>query len=253
MSDLHEGHSHAQAGIATIPMDAGLRRYMLGVYNKVGLGLLLASVIAYATATVPELRDLLFKTTATASGAPRIGLTFLGSMAVFGPLFLLLGAGVLLARPTPLRTGVLYWSVVALLGVSLGVLFLTFTGGSIATTLAITAFAFGGLSLVGYTTKRDLSGLGGFMTMGLIGLVAALVVNLVLRSPAVGYVSGLGGILIFAGLIAYDTQRLKLAYRQYGGENGSMAVATDLAALGLFINFINLFQFLLMMVSGERR
>ena len=174
-------------------------------------------------------------------------------MVAFAPVLLLLASSFALSKPTPARTGALYWSVASLVGASLGVLFLTFTGVSIALTLVVSALGFGALSLIGYTTTRRLSGLGGFLIMGVIGLVASLAANLVLRSPMIDYVAGLAGVLIFAGLIAYDTQRLKLSYHQLGGDEGSMAVATDLGALSLFINFVNLFQFLLMMASGQRR
>jgi hypothetical protein len=252
MSDLHEGYPQADIRADAAAIDQGLRRYMLGIYNKVGLGLLLAAAVAYATASVPWLRDLLFKTVAH-GGAHRISLTFLGSMVAFGPVFLLLGSSFALSKPTPLRTGALYWSVVSLVGASLGVLFLTFTGGSIAITLAVSAIGFGGLSLVGYTVTRDLTGLGSFLIMGLVGLVLTLAANLVLGSPTIDYVIGVVGVAIFAGLIAYDTQRLKLNYHQFGDDEGSMAVATDLGALSLFINFVNLFQFMLMAFSGQRR
>jgi len=249
MSDLHPGYPKAQSQAEAV--DLGLRGYMLGIYNKVGLGLLLAAAIAYAIATVPWLRDLLFRT--GPHGAHRVTMTFLGSMVAFGPVFLLLGSGFALRKPTPLRTGALYWSVVSLVGASLGVLFLSFTGASIVTTLAVSALGFGGLSLIGYATDRNLTALGSFLTMGLIGLVLTLAANLVLGSPAINYAIGVIGVAIFAGLIAYDTQRLKLNYYQLGGEDASLAVATNFGALSLFINFVNLFQFLLTLVSGQRR
>jgi FtsH-binding integral membrane protein len=235
-------------------IDRGLRRYMLGVYNKVALGLLVAGAVAYATSSVPWLRDLLFKTATQGAGPPRIGLTLAGSLIAFAPvLVLLLFAGPVLSKPSAARSGALYWSVVALVGASLGMLFLTFTGASIAVTLAVSALGFAGLSLLGYTTQKDLSGLRGFLVMGLIGLVLSLAANLVLGSPVIEYVTGVVGVLIFAGLIAYDGQRLKLSYHQLKDDGASMAVASDLGALSLFINFVNLFQFLLMAVSGQRR
>ena len=253
MSDLHQDCPQASVGVAAGSIDLGLRSYMLGIYNKVGLGLLLAAGVAYAAAHVPALRDMLF-TTATPPGGPsHTALTLVGSIVAFSPLFLLLGGGSILSKPTPTRTAALYWSVVALVGASMGVLFLTFTGGSIALTLAVSAIGFGGLSLIGYRTDRNLTALGSFLIMGLVGLVLTLVANLVLRSPALDYAAGVVGVLVFAGLIACDTQRLKLSYYQQGGDQASLAVATDLGALSLFINFVNLFQFLLMLASGQRR
>ena len=253
MSDLHQAHSQTHVGVEAEVIDLGLRSYMLGVYNKVGLGLLLAASVAYATANVPALRDLMFATVTPASGTPTTALTFVGSIVAFAPLFLLLCCGSIVSKPTPVRTAALYWSVVALVGASLGVLFLTFTGGSIAMTLAVSAIGFGGLSLIGYQTSKDLTAFGSFLVTGLVGLVLVLAANLFLRSPALDYATGIVGVLIFAGLIAFDTQRLKLAYHKLGGGDTSRAVATDLGALSLFINFVNLFQFLLMMMSGQRR
>ena len=253
MSDLHQIHPQAPVGVEAEVIDLGLRSYMLGIYNKVGLGLLLAASAAYATAHVPALRDLMFSTTTPADGVTITALTILGSVVAFAPLFLLLCCGSILSKPTPLRTAALYWSVVALVGASLGVLFLTFSGGSIAMTLAVSAIGFGGLSLIGYQTRKDLTAFGSFLVMGLVGLVLVLAANLFLHSPALDYATGIVGVLIFAGLIAFDTQRLKLAYHQLGGDEASLAVATDLGALSLFINFVNLFQFLLMMMSGQRR
>jgi len=140
--------------------------------------------------------------------------------------------------------------VVSLIGASLGVVVLTYTGASIASTFLITAAAFGGLSLVGYTTKRDLTGFGSFLIVGLIGLIIASIVNLFLQNSMMNFIISVLGVLIFAGLIAYDTQRLK--YYDLGGDQAAMGVATNYGALSLYINFINLFQFLLALF-GERR
>jgi FtsH-binding integral membrane protein len=130
---------------------------------------------------------------------------------------------------------------------------LAFTGASIAATLAITALAFGGLSLAGYVTPKDLTAFGGFLTTGLFGVVAAFVLNLVLRSPAVVWSASMVGVFVFAGLIAYDTQRLRRAYDQVEGDLTATRLAATYGALSLFINFINLFQLLLMSMTGDRR
>jgi hypothetical protein len=134
----------------------------------------------------------------------------------------------------------------------LGVVVLVYTGASIASTFLITAAAFGGLSLVGYTTKKDLTGFGTFLIMGVIGLVIASVVNMFLHMAAIAFIVNILGVLIFAGLIAYDTQRLKMTYYQLGGDQAAMSVATNYGALSLYINFINLFQFLLSMLGARR-
>jgi hypothetical protein len=146
----------------------------------------------------------------------------------------------------------LYWAVVATIGAGMGILFLRYTNESIASTFFVTAAAFGGLSLFGYTTKKDLSGLGSFLIMGVIGLVIAMVVNMFLQSGMMALIISGIGVLIFSGLIAFDTQRLKMTYYSLGGDQAAMGVATGFGALSLFVNFVNLFQFLLMFLGGNR-
>ena len=233
-------------------IDQGLRRYMLAVYGKVAGGLAVAGALAYATAGVPALRDLMFKAGA-AGRASGMQLTAVGGMVAFAPIVVLLMSAGALSRPTPRNTGVLYWTIVSLFGASMGVMVLTFTGLSIATTFAIAATAFGGLSLYGYTARKDLTSFGAFLTVGLVGLVASLVLNVFLRSPAIDFVVNVVGVFVFAGLIAYDTQRLKTAYYALGGDEAARGVASNVGALSLFISFLNLFQFLLLMFSGDRR
>jgi FtsH-binding integral membrane protein len=252
MRDLQETCPNTTAAAADASVDVGLRRYMIAVYNKVGLGLALAGGLAYATANAPVLRGLMFKA-APEGGSAAFQLTFLGACVAIAPIVVLLLSARPLNKATPFSTGAVYWTVVSLFGASMGVILLSFTGISIATTFAITAAAFGALSLIGYTTKRDLTSLGAFLTIGVVGLVGALLVNLLLQSPAIAFVTNAIGTLVFAGLIAFDTQRLKTTYYKLGGDDAAIEVASNYGALALFINFLNLFQFLLAMVSGERR
>jgi FtsH-binding integral membrane protein len=163
----------------------------------------------------------------------------------------LLGA-MFMRNTSPRAAGFVYWAVVASIGAGLGVWLLAYTGASVALTFLITATAFGALSLFGYTTKKDLTGLGTFLLMGLFGLVLASLVSLFWHPPGFSFVISAAGVLIFSGLIAYDTQNLKMTYYQLGGDTGSMAVATNYGALNLYLNFINLFQFLLQF-TGSRR
>ena len=250
MSDYDRGFPRAvPAGAADMAVDAGLRGFMLGVYNKVALGLLLSAALAYVASSVPAVRDLLFYV----SPNGRAGLTMLGAIIGFAPLVILLVAGFALRNPTPRSAGLLYWSIVSLIGASLGLWVLLYTGATIATTFLVTATAFGGLSLWGYITKRDLTGMGSFLFIGLIGIVVAMFANVFLHSPMLFFVINIIGVLIFAGLIAYDTQRLKMTYYALGGNQAAMGVATSYGALGLYINFINLFQFLLMLFGGGSR
>jgi FtsH-binding integral membrane protein len=250
MTDFNRGFARTAlpAGV-DIARDAGLRAFMIGVYNKVALGLVLSGAIAYVTSSVPAVRDLLF----VVDGAGRLaGITALGMVVAFAPLLILLVSGFTQREPSPRSSGVLYWTIVSLIGASLGVLVLRYTGQSIATTFFVTAAAFGALSLFGYTTKRNLGPLGSFLIVGLIGLIIAMVVNMFVRSAATAFVINAAGVLIFAGLIAYDTQKLKLAYYQLGGDQAGLGVATNYGALTLYISFINLFQFLLSFMGARR-
>jgi uncharacterized protein len=249
MSDYNRGFARSIPAQADMSVDAGLRTFMLGVYNKVALGLLLSAAIAYITGTYPPVRDLMFRITADGRMG---GFTLLGMVVSFAPLVLLLISGFAIRNPTPRTAGMIYWSIVTLIGASLGVVVLVYTGASIFQTFLITAASFGALSLYGYTTKRDLGPIGSFLIIGLFGLIIASVVNIFLQSPIMSFVVNAAGVLIFAGLIAFDTQRLKMQYYQLGGDEAAMGVATSYGALSLYINFINLFQFLLSFL-GDRR
>lgn len=242
--------THGGAGSMDMSVDAGLRAFMLGVYNKLALGLVVSGVLALVTSQVPAVRDLLFAVQQTPEGLA-IGVTPLGMIVQFSPLAMLLGSMVMMRNPSASGSGLLYWAVVATIGASLGLVFLLYTATSVATTFFITAAAFGGLSLFGYTTKRDMSAIGSFLIMGVIGVIIAMVVNMFLQSPALMYAISAAGVLIFSGLIAFDTQRLKRTYYALGGDETSKAVATNYGALSLYINFINLFQFLLMFLGNR--
>ena len=251
MTDYDRGYSRAPvAGQADMAVDAGLRAFMLGVYNKMAAGLALSGVVAWLFGNVDAFRQLLFVT----DGAGRLaGVTPLYFLVAFAPLVLLLGAGFIMKNPTARGTGALYWTVVLLIGASLGSVFLRYTDSSIAQTFFVTAAAFGALSLFGYTTKRDLGPIGSFLIMGVFGLIIASIVAMLLPGPNAGLVFAINalGVLIFAGLTAYDTQRLKLTYYQLGGDQQAMSVATNYGALSLYLNFINLFQFLLSFMGNR--
>lgn len=239
----------AAAGSMDMSVDAGLRAFMLGVYNKLALGLALSALLAAATVYFAPLRDALY--VISASGQFQ-GMTLLGTIIQWSPLVMIFIAMFAMRNPSPRQAGALYWAFVSTIGLGLGVWAFIYTGESLATTFFVTAAAFGGLSLFGYTTKRDLSGMGSFLIMGVIGLVLAMIVNMFLQSPALMFAISAIGVLIFSGLIAYDTQRLKHTYYALGGDQAAMNVATSFGALSLFINFINLFQFLLMFMGGSR-
>lgn len=249
MSDFNRGNYGAVPARADMAVDAGLRAFMLGVYNKLALGLVVSAALAWLTADYGPVRDLLYVVTPDGRLA---GFTLLGTVLRFAPLAVIFFGMFALKNPSPRSAGVYYWTIVATIGAGLGVWLLAYTGTSVASTFLITAAAFGGLSLFGYVTKKDLTGLGSFLIMGLIGLVIASIVNIFLHNSAMAFIISVLGVLIFSGLIAYDTQRLKMTYYELGGDQAAMGVATNFGALNLYINFINLFQFLLS-IFGSRR
>ncbi|MGQ0531225.1 MAG: Bax inhibitor-1/YccA family protein [Caulobacteraceae bacterium] len=241
MSDYHFQTGSVPAGRADMAVDAGLRAFMLGIYNKMALGLALTAGLAWIVGTTPALMAAIF------SGPQAY-------LVMFGPLAILLIASFVMRNPSPTSANLVYWSVVALIGVGMGALvwyYARIPDGMliVAKAFLVTSASFGGLSLWGYTTKRDLTGFGTFLIMGLIGLIIASVVNLFIASSALSFAISVIGVLVFAGLVAFDTQRLKFMYYQLGGDQRAMSVATTYGALSLYINFVNLFQFILSLMS----
>jgi len=249
MSDFNRGYARTiPADRADMSVDAGLRSFMLGVYNKLALGLLLSAVLAWLTADFAPVQQLLY---VVSPEGRLVGFTALGTVIRFVPLAVIFGA-MFMRNPSPRAASGLYWAIVASIGAGLGVWLLAYTGSSVALTFLITASAFGVLSLVGYTTKKDLTGFGSFLIMGLWGLVIASLVSMFWHPAGFSFIISALGVLIFSGLIAYDTQRLKMTYYALGGDTAAMGVATSYGALNLYLNFINLFQFLLQF-TGSRR
>lgn len=247
MDRLNPTLDHALAR-PSMAIDAGLRAFMVGVYNKMAMGLLVSAGLAWATSAWAPARNALF----IVADGRLSGYTLAGTALVFAPLVVLLGSAFLMRNASARTASALYWTVVALIGASFGALALRFTGQSLASTFLVTATAFGALSLYGYTTRRDLSGLGAFLIMGVVGLLIASLANLVLQSSLMMLmISGIG-VLVFAGLTAHDTQRLKLTYYQLGGDKAALGSATSYGALSLYLDFVNLFQFLLAFL-GQRR
>lgn len=248
MSDFNRGIARPSSVVTDMGIDAGLRAFMLGVYNKLGLGLVLSAALAWVTGTYQPVQQLLF----TVDAYGHLSYTILGLVVAFAPLAIILGQ-MFMRRTSPQMAAFVYWSIVSLIGASFGLLFIVYSDVSIFQTFLVTACAFGGLSLVGYTTKRDLTGMGSFLIMGVWGLVVAMLATMIFHSPALVFAINAIGVLIFAGLIAYDTQRLKLMYHQVGGDTAAMSVATNYGALSLYLDFVNLFRFLLYFMGGSRR
>ena len=190
----------ASAGVTQV--DAGLRRYLLQVYNYMASGLALTGLVAAFVANTPALMQLFYAQSYTG----RMGLTGLGWLAVLSPVGLVLALSFGIARMKASTAQTLFWLYAGLNGISLSTIFIIYTGTSITRVFFITAATFLSLSLYGYTTKRSLSGLGSFMIMGLFGVIIASVVNIFLQSAALQFVFSIVGVLVFAGLTAYDTQ-----------------------------------------------
>lgn len=233
-------------------LDAGLRGFMLGVYAKLGLGLALAGGLSYVVGNIRPVSELLFRYL----GEQVVGFTPLGLAAAWAPVVLILFSNFFLNRMSAKLSGLLYWTVVALMGVSLGVLFVIYTGMAILSAFLVTAGAFAGLSLVGYIAKRSLSGMAAFLTMGMWGLFFASIATVFFPSlyadPVFFFAFNIIGVVVFGGLIAAKTQDLKLTYYAVRGDGESTAVATNYGALYLFISFVNLFRFILALMGGRR-
>jgi len=251
MSDFDRNYETARTGYRAdqVAVDAGLRAYMIRVYNYMGTGVALTGLVAWLT----------FSAAVTQTGAG-LELTSFGHavfqsplmwVLVLAPLGLVFAISFGINRLQPGTALMLFFVYAGLLGVSLASIFLIYTGASIARVFFISAATFGALSLWGYTTQRDLTGVGSFMFMGLIGIIIASLVNMFLRSTGLDWAISVIGVLVFAGLTAWDTQRIKEMYNPMddGTIGGRKAV---MGALSLYLDFINLFLMLLRLF-GDRR
>lgn len=247
-----------QAGVNTAQIDAGLRAHMNKVYGTMSVGMVLTALAAWAIAGLAVTSDPTGATVALREGQYLTGLgevlytTPLRWVIMFAPLaFLFFGWGALMSRGSAAAVQLGFFAFAAVMGVSMSSIFLVFTSFSIVQTFLVTAIAFAGLSLYGYTTKRDLSGMGTFLMMGVIGLLVAMIVNLFLQSGVVMMAISAIGVLIFAGLTAFYTQDIKttyVAHAMHGDQEWLDKAAFD-GALSLYISFLNMFQFLLMFMG----
>ncbi len=237
-----------RAGTTDLAFDAGLRAHMIKVYNYMASGLALSGIVAFALFSSSEIASLFFQ---VAPGNRVVGLNMLGWIAILAPLGLLLLVGFRAQQMSVAGIQAVYWAVTALMGVSLSLLLFRYTGASVARTFFVTAASFGALSLYGYTTKRDLTAMGKFLFMGLIGLVLAGLVNMIWPNGTMSFVISAAGVLIFSGLIAYDTQKIKEQYAEAWGRDVAEKVAI-FGALSLYLDFVNLFQFLMSFMGQSR-
>ncbi|MBX4860639.1 Bax inhibitor-1/YccA family protein [Rhizobium sophorae] len=242
MADLRNYQSRAQTGEM---IDQGLRAYMLKVYNLMALGLAITGVAAYLSF------QLAFANGELTAFGQAIYLSPLKWVVILAPLALVFFLSFRINSMTVAAAQTTFAVYAALVGLSLSSIFVIYTGQSVVQTFFVTAASFGALSLYGYTTKRDLSAMGSFLIMGLFGLIIASIVNIFLASSAVQFAISVLGVLIFAGLTAYDTQRIKELYL----EADDVAVAGRKAIMGaltLYLDFINLFMFLLQFMGNRK-
>ncbi|MFZ5790302.1 MAG: Bax inhibitor-1/YccA family protein [Pseudomonadota bacterium] len=226
-----------RAQTAQADIDVGLRQYMLRVYNYMTGGLALTGAVAYVVGTNEALLRAIF-------GTP------LAWVVMLAPLGLVMLFGFRLHRMSVAGAQALFWVFAATMGLSLSYIFAVYTGASIARVFFITAGTFAAMSLYGYTTSRDLTGFGSFLFMGLIGLIIASIVNLFLASSALNFALSVIGVLIFTGLTAYDTQRIKSIYSELDGADAAAKKAI-MGALQLYLDFINLFVSLLRLFGNR--
>ena len=227
-------------GVRTADIDAGLRAHMNKVYGTMSVGLLLTFAAAWAVGNNAALMQTLF------TGMTRY-------VVMFAPLIMVFAFGAMINKLSAAAAQLFFYVFATVMGISISYIFAIYTGVSIAQVFLITSVAFAGLSLWGYTTKKDISGWGSFLIMGVIGLIVASVVNIWLQSPAIMYAVSMIGVLIFAGLTAYDTQRIKTDYVSHAAHSDEewLAKSAIMGALSLYINFINMFMMLLQLFGNR--
>ena len=236
-TDRFGGVNAATVGVPRAARDAGLRSYMLSVYNYMASGVLLTGIVA-----------LLF---ATSGFAAQVLVTPLRWLIILAPLGFVMAMNFGLNRMKTSTLQALFWAFAVSMGLSMSSIFLVYTGVSIAQTFFAVAAGFAGLSLYGYTTKRDLSGLGTFLIMGVVGLLVAMLINLLLQSAAMMMAISAIGVLLFAGLTAYDTQKIKSMYAYVAGSD-MVGKVVIMGALNLYLDFVNMFMFLLSFMGNRR-
>ena len=230
----------AGAGTRAVEIDQGLRAHMNKVYGLMSVAMLITGAVAWGVGTSPALINAIF-------GTP------LKWVVMFLPLVMVFAFGALIPRLSVAAAQLFFYVYAGAMGLSLSFIFMIYTGTSITQTFLVTAVAFGGLSLYGYTTKRDLSPIGTFLMMGLIGLIVASIVNLFLASTALAFAISAIGVVIFAGLTAWDTQNIKNTYLQHAqqGDDEWLGKAAIMGALSLYLDFINLFMFMLRFMGNR--
>ncbi len=232
---------------SAVSYDAGLRSYMLSVYNYMGSALALTGIMAYLAAHYAPLTAAIYN-----MNPEHPGLTGLGYIIAFAPLVFVLIMSFGLNSLSFVALQGMFWAFAAVMGLSLSSLFFAYTGASIVRVFFITSILFGSMSMWGYATKKDLTSMGHFMMMGLFGIIIASVINLFLQSNGLQFIVSILGVVIFTGLTAYDTQKIKAFYYQTSGDAVAAGKSAIMGALTLYLDFINLF-IMLLRFFGDRR
>lgn len=249
MAEFDRPSVAARPGTAAV-IDEGLRSYMLRVYNYMGIGLVVTGLVAYFTYTQSFIEQ----------NGRIVGLTGLGEalygsplqwVVMLAPLAFVLVLSFGISKLSVAATQILFWVFAAVMGLSLSSIFAVYTGGSIAKVFFISAGTFGAMSLYGYTTKTDLTKFGSFLIMGLIGIVIASIVNFWLQSGGLSFAISIIGVLVFVGLTAWDTQKIKESYDVANGGD-TLTKYAIMGALSLYLDFINLFLMLLRLFGSNR-
>ena len=246
-------------GARAAQIDEGLRAHMNKVYGTMSVGMLITALAAWAIAGLATTTDPNLAVGTMRNGTMLTGLgaaiytSALKWVVMFAPLAMIFAFGAVMKRASASAAQLFFFVFATLIGVSLSSIFIFYTSYSIVQTFLVTAIAFAGLSLWGYTTKKDISGWGSFLIMGVIGILIASIVNIFLGSPAVMFAISILGILIFAGLTAYDTQNIKNTYLAHAhhGDQEWLDKSAIHGALNLYLDFLNLFQFLLMFMGNQ--
>lgn len=229
-------------------IDEGLRQYMMSVYNFMAGGLCVTALVAFLIMSNPAVASLFFMLSPAGN---IVGMSGLGWLALFAPFIMVFAFGWVISRGSLAQVRGTFWAFAAIMGIAITPTVLAYTGASVTRIFLITAAMFGGMSLYGYTTKKDLTSMGSFLIMGVWGIVIAMIVNLFLQSPGLYYALSFLSVIAFTGLTAYDTQAIRRIYAESDNSdmNSRKAVA---GALNLYMDFINIFLALLRLF-GDRR
>ena len=229
------------AGTQTGTFDAGLRTHMSAVYRQMSVAMVITAAVSWAVGTNDAMVQAIF-------------MTPMKWVVMFAPLIMVFAFGAVLSKLSAAAAQLYFYAYSAMMGLSLAFIFAVYTTGSIASTFLATAAAFAGLSLYGYTTKKDLTGFGSFLIMGVVGLIVASLINIFLQSTAVTFAISAIGVLLFAGLTAYDTQKIKGLYLEHAqsGDSEYLGKSAVMGALTLYLDFINLFMFMLRFMGNSR-